>query len=165
MLKIELDRTDRRILEVLQQDGRITNAELAGQVALSPSPCLRRLHQLEESGVIRRYAALLDPWRVGLGLQAFVTVSLEKRGAAHAESFRRAVEGWPEVLECYAMTGELDYLLRVMVTDLEHFSRFVMDRLLEHEAVTNVSSSFVLQEIKQTTALPLDHLGGEQRSV
>jgi Lrp/AsnC family leucine-responsive transcriptional regulator len=161
MLKMELDRTDRRILEVLQQNGRITNAELANRVALSPSPCLRRLHQLEESGVIKRYVALLDPWRVGLGLHAFVTVSLEKRGAAHAESFRRAVEGWPEVLDCYAMTGEMDYLLRVMVTDLEHFSRFVMDRLLKHEAVTDVKSSFVLQEIKHTTALPLNHLDAE----
>jgi Lrp/AsnC family leucine-responsive transcriptional regulator len=161
MPKIELDRTDRRILEVLQQNGRITNADLANQVALSPSPCLRRLHQLEASGVIKRYVALLDPWRVGLGLHAFVTVSLEKRGATHAESFRRAVEGWPEVLDCYAMTGEMDYLLRVMVTDLEHFSRFVLDRLLKHEAVINVKSSFVLQEIKHTTALPLSHLDAE----
>lgn len=161
MLKVELDRTDRRILEVLQQNGRITNAELANQVALSPSPCLRRLHQLEESGVIRRYVALLDPWCVGLGLQGFVTVTLEKGGGAHVETFRKAVDSWPEVLECYATTGDMDYLLRVMVTDLEHFSRFMMDRLLKQDGVTNVKSSFVLQEVKQTTALPLNHLNGE----
>ncbi len=151
----ELDRTDLRILELLQQDARITNAELAQQVALSPSPCLRRLRLLEESGVIRQYAALLDPARLGLGLQAYVTVSLDKRVDQHIHDFHAAVDSWPEVLGCFAMTGEMDYLLQVVAEDLEHFSRFLLDRLLKQEGVANLKSSFVVQTVKQSTRLPL----------
>jgi Lrp/AsnC family leucine-responsive transcriptional regulator len=160
MLTANLDKTDIKMLAALQANGRLTNVELAEKVALSPSPCLRRLKQLEESGVIRQYVALLDPAKLGLGLQAFVRVSLEKRGgSAHLNSFMEAVQRWPEVVNCYAMTGEMDYLLQVYFEDLQHFSRFVMDELLQQPGVEDVKSSFVLKEFKQTTALPIYHLG------
>ncbi len=146
---MQLDRIDRRILELLQADGKLSNQELAERVSLSPSPCLRRIRRLEESGVIRQYVALLDPGKVGLGLLAYATVRLEKHGDADqrspVDSFRGAVKSWPEVIACYAMTGEMDYLLRVEVQDL----------LLRHPAVVDVKSSFALERIKDTTALPL----------
>jgi Lrp/AsnC family leucine-responsive transcriptional regulator len=156
-----LDRTDRRILELLQRDGRLANVELAERIALSPSPCLRRVRALEEAGVIREYVALLDPARVGLGLLAYVNVKLEKRGQMPSDEFRRAVAGWPEVVACYSMTGDMDYLLRVQVEDLDHYTRFMMDRLLKQSGVIDVKSNFVLERIKDTTALPLDHLGAD----
>jgi len=147
------------MLEILQADGRLTNLELAGRVNLSPSACLRRVRALEEAGVIRGYAALLDPAKVGLGLVAFVNVKLEKRGRMPTDTFAKAVRDWPEVAGCHALTGDMDYLLRVHVEDLEHFSRFVMDSLLKHPGVLDVKSSFVLEAVKETTALPLTHLG------
>jgi len=156
MPNLILDKTDLKILAELQLNGRLTNVELAERVALSPSPCLRRLKQLEESGVIRQYVALLDPGKIGLGLQAFVRVTLEKRGQGQMiASFLEAVQTWPEVINCYAMTGEMDYLLQVYFEDLEHFSRFVMDALLQHPGIEDVKSSFVLKELKRTTAMPL----------
>lgn len=158
MPPIHLDRTDRRILDLLQKEGRLTNVELAEKVALSPSPCLRRVRALEEAGVIRDYVALLDPMKVGLGLLAYVSVTLEKRGRMASESFGRTVLTWPEVISCYSMTGEMDYLLRVHVEDLEHFTRFMMDRLLKLPSVVDVKSNFVLERVKDTTALPLGHL-------
>ena len=159
MAEIRPDRTDRRILELLQQDGRLANVELAEQVALSPSPCLRRVRALEQSGVIKRYVALLDPAQVGLALLAYVSVKLEKRGKMPIDAFSHAVRSWPEVVACYAMTGDMDYLLRVQVEDLDHFSRFVMNQLLKQPGVLDVRSNFVLERIKETTALPLGHLG------
>ena len=162
MPKIELDKTDRKILSVLQSDGRLTNQEVAERVSLSPSPCLRRIKRLEESGVIRQYVALLDPDKIGLGLLAYVNVRLEKHsdtpaGKSHSPraDFAASVGNWPEVVACYAMTGEMDYLLRVHVEDMEHFSHFMMETLLKHPAVLDVKSSFALQRIKDTTALPL----------
>lgn len=153
------DRTDRRILDLLQQDGKLSNQEVAERVNLSPSPCLRRIRRLEEAGVIRQYVALLEPKKLGLGLLAFATVRLEKQAEAPRRSpidaFRAAVQSWPEVVACYAMTGEMDYLLRVQAKDLEHYSRFVLDHLLRHPAVVDVKSSFALERIKDTTALPL----------
>ncbi|WLI89305.1 Lrp/AsnC family transcriptional regulator [Massilia sp. R2A-15] len=167
MSKIELDKTDRKILAILQSDGRASNQDIADAVSLSPSPCLRRIKRLEEAGVIRQYVALLDPGQIGLGLLAYVNVRLEKHseganaaGAKRTSSsphadFAESVEDWPEVVACYAMTGEMDYLLRVHVEDMEHFSRFMMKTLLIHPAVADVKSSFALQRIKDTTALPL----------
>jgi Lrp/AsnC family leucine-responsive transcriptional regulator len=154
-----LDRTDRKILDLLQRDGRLSNVELAGKIALSPSPCLRRVRALEEDGVIKDYVALLDPGKVGLGLLAYVNVKLEKGGTMPLDDFRKAVLSWPEVVACYAMTGDTDYLLRVHVEDLEHYSRFMMNRLLKQPGVIDVKSNFVLERIKDTTALPLGHLG------
>ncbi len=155
-----LGKTDRRILELLQKDGRMTNLQLAERVALSPSACLRRVRALEEAGVIRGYAALLDPAKVGLGLLAFVTVKLEKRGRMPTDAFAKACRDWPEVAACHATTGDMDYLLRVHVEDLAHFSRFVMDSLLRHPGVIDVKSSFVLEQVKETTALLLARAGG-----
>jgi Lrp/AsnC family leucine-responsive transcriptional regulator len=153
-----LDRTDRRILEQLQTDGRLSNQELAERVALSPSPCLRRVRALERSGVIRGYAALLDPLQVGLGLLAYVTVKLEKRGKMPVDQFTRAVQSWPEVITCFSMTGDMDYLMRVQVENLTHYSRFIMDKLLKQPGVIDIRSNFVLERVKETTALPLEQL-------
>ncbi|HVL77402.1 MAG TPA: Lrp/AsnC family transcriptional regulator [Noviherbaspirillum sp.] len=162
MPRINLDKTDRRILAILQENGRLSNQEIADRVSLSPSPCLRRIRNLEDLGVIRQYVALLDPEKIGLGLLAYVNVRLEKHSDAAAggqrsprADFAAAVAAWPEVVACYAMTGEMDFLLRVHVEDMEHFSHFMMDTLLKHSAVLDVKSSFALQRIKDTTALPL----------
>ena len=154
---LDLDRTDLRILEVLQREGRITNAELAERVNLSPSPCLRRLQRLEQSGLIAGYAAHLDPKRVGLGLQAFVRIHLAQHDADAIARFVERVGSWDEVVECHALTGDMDYLLRVYVADLDHFSRFLLDRLLV-AGVSDVNSSFVLRTVKHARVLPLDHL-------
>ena len=158
MAPLHLNRTDRRLLELLQRDGSLTNLELAARVSLSPSACLRRVRALEKAGVIRRYVALLDARKIGLALMGFVTVKLEKRGRMPTDAFARAVKDWPEVLACHALTGDMDYLLRVQVEGLDHFSRFVMDSLLKHPGVLDVKSSFVLEEVKETTVLPLTHL-------
>ena len=159
------DRTDARILALLQHDGRLSNAELAQQVALSPSPCLRRVRQLEESGLIRGYVALLDPGRLGLGLQAYVTVTVDKRRDTVIHAFHAAMQASPEVLACFALTGEMDYLLHVVSEDLEHYSRFLMGRLLKLEGVANVKSSFVLQSLKDTTELPLAQLARSSKKM
>lgn len=155
----DLDRTDRRMLEVLQREGRITVAELAERVALSPSPCLRRLQRLEQRGVIAGYAAVLDPQAVGLGLQAFVRVQLERHDAETIARFVTRVQEADEVIACHALTGDMDYLLHVVVEDLDHFSRFLLDALLAGGGVKDVNSSFVLRTVKQDRALPLGHLG------
>ena len=137
---IELDKIDRKILAILQANGRLSNQDVADQVSLSPVPCLRRIKRLEESGRDPQYVALLDPAQIGLGLLAYVNVRLEKHGeganaAGQANSrrrtptFRGRCEDWPEVVACYAMTGDMDYLLRVQVEDMEHFSRFMKDQL------------------------------------
>lgn len=150
-----LDRIDRRIVDALQRDGRLANNELAAQVNLSPSPCLRRVRSLEEAGVIKRYVALVDPAKVGLTMLAYVNVKLEKKGQMPAEDFASAVDTWSEVTECYSMTGDMDYLLRVQVEDLDHFSRFIMGKLLKQSGVADVKSSFALQRVKETTVLPV----------
>lgn len=150
-----LDRIDRSIVDALQRDGRLANNELAAQVNLSPSPCLRRVRSLEEAGVIKRYVALVDPAKVGLHMLAYVSVKLEKKGQMPAEDFASAVNTWSEVTECYSMTGDMDYLLRVQVEDLDHFSRFIMGKLLKQSGVADVKSSFALQRVKETTVLPV----------
>ncbi|MBP6115820.1 MAG: Lrp/AsnC family transcriptional regulator [Neisseriaceae bacterium] len=157
MKNVILDKTDLKILQVLQENGRLTNVELSERVALSPSPCLRRLKQLEDAGVIRRYAALLEPQSMGLGLQAIIRVSLNKGDNART-LFDEAVQEWPEVLSCFALTGETDYLLHTFFVDMEDFSHFVLDTLLSQPGVNDAKSSFVLKEIKSTTSLPLAHL-------
>ena len=159
MPDLALDRIDRRILDLLQTDAKLSNLDLAARVGLSPSPCLRRVKRLEEVGLIRGYVALLDATRLGLGLTAYATVRMDKHSDSPKRSamktFRDVVQTWKEVVACYAMTGEMDYLLRVQTVDLEHYSRFVMDRLLRHPSVLDVRSSFMLERIKDTTAVPL----------
>ena len=155
----ELDAIDRRILRALQSDGRIVYDALAAQIGLSPSATLRRVRRLEESGVIAGYVALVRPERVGLGLTAYLNVRLEKNSETHKRNpmdlFRAAVQAWPEVVECAALTGEMDYLLRVMVQDMAHYSRFIMDTLLKHPSVLECKTSFVLDHVKNTTAIPV----------
>ena len=151
-----LDRIDLRILDLLQQDGRLSNQEIAERVALSPSPCLRRIRRLEQIGVIRRYAALLDPQRVGLGLLAYVNVKLEKRGKMPMEEFGARVQAWPEVSACYAMTGDMDYLVHVIARDVEHLSQITLKALVRIPGVRDVKSIIVLETVKQTRALPLE---------
>lgn len=150
-----LDRTDLRLLAVLQSEGRITNAELAERVNLSPSACLRRLQRLEADKVVTGYAAQVDPQAVGLGLQAFVRVQLVKHEADVIERFVERVAGWDEVVACHALTGDMDYLLHVYVADLADFSRFLLDRLLNAAGVADVNSSFVLRTVKRSPSLPL----------
>jgi Lrp/AsnC family transcriptional regulator, leucine-responsive regulatory protein len=154
-----LDKLDRHILRSLQADGRATYDQLADQVGLSPSAVLRRVKRLEESGVIDRYVALVKPESVGLGLTAYINVRLEKHTESHKRNpmdlFRASVQTWPEVAECAALTGEMDYLLRVVVQDMAHYSRFIMDTLLKHPSVQDCKTSFVLDRVKATTAVPL----------
>jgi len=154
---VVLDKIDLKILQVLQENGRLSNVELSERVALSPSPCLRRLKQLEDNGIIRRYAALLSPVSLGLGLQVMIRVTTDKTAQSRGE-FESAVQTWSEVLGCFALTGESDYLLHAFFTNMDAFSHFVLDVLLSHSCVLDAKSSFVLKEIKSTTALPLLHL-------
>lgn len=153
----QLDAVDRRILAALQQQGRATYDELAAAVGLSSSATLRRVKRLEESGVITGYVALVAPERVGLGLTAYINVRLAKASGSGSptEAFAAAVMAWPEVVECAALSGEMDYLLRVLVRDMAHYSRFVMDGLLKHPAVQDCKTSFMLRRFKGTTAVPL----------
>lgn len=155
MQRTDLDRTDLQLLAALQGDGRLTNAELAERVHLSPSACLRRVQRLERDGLITGYAARVDPERLGLGLQAFVRVQLARHDAAAIAAFTGLVEQWDEVIACHALTGDMDYLLHVAVRDLEHFSRFLLDRLLNDAGVADVNSSFVLRTVKAFRGFPL----------
>jgi Lrp/AsnC family leucine-responsive transcriptional regulator len=154
-----IDAVDRRILELLQAHGRSTYDELAAAVGLSASAVLRRVKRLEEQGVIAGYVALVAPERVGLGLCAYISVRLEKHADLGKrnpmDAFAAAVQAWPEVVECAALSGEMDYLLRVLVRDMAHYSRFIMESLLRHPSVQDCKSSFVLQRWKGTTAVPL----------
>ena len=150
-----LDAIDRRILGVLQADARISNAALAEAVGLSPSPCLRRVRALERQGVIKGYAALVEPGAVGLPISVFVQVTLERQVERALETFERAVGGRPEVMECYLMTGDADYLLRVVVSDLTAYERFLKEHLTRVAGVASIKSSFALNQVKYATALPL----------
>jgi Lrp/AsnC family transcriptional regulator, leucine-responsive regulatory protein len=155
MTAAELDRTDLLLLGELQRGGRLTNAELAERVHLSPSACLRRVQRLEREGVIAGYRAEVDPERLGLGLQAFVRVQLARHDADAIAAFSTSVNQWDEVVACHALTGDMDYLLQIVVRDLEHFSRFLLDRLLNQAGVADVNSSFVLRTVKAFRGLPL----------
>ena len=155
MTMTTLDRTDRRLLTVLQAEGRISNAELAARVQRSPSACLRRVQRLEQAGVIAGYRAELDAAALGLDLTAFVRVQLARHDRDSVERFARQVADWDEVIACHALTGDMDYLLHVVVADLEHFSRFLLDRLLNDAGVADVNSSFVLRTVKPLRGLPV----------
>ena len=156
---IELDAIDRRILRALQQDGRMTYDALAAQVSLSASAVLRRVRRLEELGVITGYVATVSEARLGLSLTAYLNVRLEKQTESPLRNprdlFRAAVQTWPEVVECAALTGEMDYLLRVVVEDMQHYARFISDTLLMHPSVQDCKTSFVLERLKNTLAVPV----------
>ena len=151
-----LDAIDRKILTLLQENARLANVDLAESVGLSPSPCLRRVRELEESGVIRRYVTLLDPVPIGLPVSVFVNVTLERQVEHALEHFEAAILERPEVMECYLMTGDSDYLLRVVTADLAAYERFLMDHLTRVPGVASIKSSFALKQVKYRTALPLD---------
>ena len=158
MLKIQLDAIDIRILNELQADGGRTNAELAERVGLSPSPCLRRVKLLTEAGILKQRVALVESGAIDLNVSVFVHVTLEKQVEENLSVFDAAIKARPEVVECYLMTGESDYLLRVVAPDLASYERFLMDYLTRIPGVSNIKSSFALKQIKYSTALPLDHL-------
>ena len=152
-----LDQIDLAILQQLQVDARISNVDLASAVHLSPSPCLARVRRLEAAGVINRYVALLDPLELGLAVSVFIQVRLEKQVERALAVFEKAISERPEVMECYLMTGEADYLLRVVVQDVASLQHFIVNFLSRVPGVDNIKSSFALKQVKYKTALPLEH--------
>jgi Lrp/AsnC family transcriptional regulator, leucine-responsive regulatory protein len=154
-----LDKLDTNILRILQLDGHKTYDLIAADVGLSASAVLRRVKRLEDAGIIERYVALVKPEKVGLGLTAYINVRLEKHSETHKRNpmdlFRASVQTWPEVVECAALTGEMDYLLKLLVRDMRAYSSFIMDVLLKHPSVQDCKTSFMLDQVKSTTAIPL----------
>jgi len=154
---LDLDRIDRKILEQLQNNARITNLDLADKVGLSPTPCLRRVKRLEDSGVIDRHVTLLNADALGLGLTAYVGISMDRHTPDRFDGFEKAIAALPEVLECSIVTGqEADFLLKVVVRDMKHYEQFLLGRLAKLTGVTGVHTSFVLRKIVSKTQLPID---------
>ena len=154
----ELDRLDVRILALLQEDAGLSNAEVAERVGLSANACWRRTRRLEERGVIRSYVTLVAPEAIGLPVNVWVHVTLAEQVERRLEHFEKAIVARPEVMECYLMTGESDYLLRVVVPDIAAYQTFLLDHLTRIEGIASIKSSFALKQVKYKTALPLDHL-------
>lgn len=155
-MALPLDRTDRKILALLQQDGSLSNLELAEQVGLSPSPCSRRVKALEDGGLIVGYRALLDARKLGLDLLALVNISMDRHTPERFDNFEARVSACPEVLECYLITGQsADYVLKVIVRDMQHYQEFLLGTLTRIEGVSGVHSSFVMRKVLDRTALPL----------
>ena len=153
---MELDRYDRRILEVLQADGRLANQELAERIGLSPSPCLRRVRALEEAGVITGYRALVDARKLGLSLMALLHISMDKHTPERFANFEKKIAARPEVLECLLITGqEADYQLKVIVRDMDAYQELLLNRITRIEGVTGVHTSFVLRRALDKTAVPV----------
>ena len=163
MPDMRLDAIDWRILGLLQGDARLSNVELAKAVGLSPSPCLNRVRALEQAGYISRYVTLLDALRVGLKVSVFIQVTLERQIEPALETFEKAIRGRPEVMECYLMTGDADYLLRVVVPDIQVLEHFILNFLSRVPGVGNIKSSFALKQVKYQTALPLPAAAGTRR--
>lgn len=155
MPKYDFDTIDRNILMALQEDGRMSNQQLAEHIGLSPSPCLRRVRALEAAGAIDRYVALIDPGAVGLSVSAFVRVRLDRQDDRHLATFEEAVRDVPEIMECYLMTGDADYQLRVLVPSLDAFEDFLRSKLTRIAGVSEVTTSFALRPIVYRTAVPL----------
>ena len=151
---MDLDAIDKRILSVLQTDGRISNQDLADQIGLSPSPCLRRVKYLESRGIVQRYVALVDPIAVGQGLQAVVEVRLDRQTGDSVARFEKEILKYPQVLECDLMAGDWDYVLRVVARDLDEFREFCVNRLARIAGVGNVKSNISMKRVKYSTALP-----------
>ncbi|MEC7487969.1 MAG: Lrp/AsnC family transcriptional regulator [Pseudomonadota bacterium] len=153
---MKLDTIDRAILVALQENARISNIDLAQFVGLSPSPCLRRVRALEDAGVIDRYATILDQGAVALSLSVFVQVTLERQVETALETFERLIRARAEVMECYLMTGDADYLLRIVVPDVGAYEAFLKDHLTRIPGVSSIKSSFALNRVKYETALPVN---------
>jgi Lrp/AsnC family leucine-responsive transcriptional regulator len=158
MPNTDLDAIDRRIIAALQAHGRLSNVELAERVGLSPSPCLRRVKRLECGGYIEAYRAMLQRRRIGLGLTVFVGVKIDGHANDRAESFQDAVVTMPEVVACHLVAGDVDYLLEVVVPDLEHYQRFLVGQLLNLSIIREVRSSIAIETLKAGAPLPLGHL-------
>ncbi|PCJ17960.1 MAG: AsnC family transcriptional regulator [Gammaproteobacteria bacterium] len=156
---MKLDRTDKRLLMAMQKNGRINNLELAELVGLSPSPCSRRIKQLEQAGYIQQHITLLDPGKLNLKLTAMLFISMDRHTPDRFEAFEQEVARYPEVLECSLITGQSsDYLLKVIVPDMDAYQEFLLGRLTRIKGVSGVHSSFVLRTIIDHKALPMDHL-------
>ena len=155
MPKRVIEDFDRKILQHLQVDGRMSLADLSAKVGLSPSPCLRRVRMLEQRGVIARYVAVLDQRAVGLPVSVFVSIKLERQREDAMLRFEEAIRRWPEVVECYLMTGTRDYLLRVVARDLTDYERFLKQTLTRLDGVASIESSFALAQVKHSSALPI----------
>lgn len=155
-----LDRYDLKILAELQRDSRISNQELAERIGLSPSPCSRRVKYLEDNGYILRQVTLLNPAKLGLKLTAFVLIGMDRHTPERFEGFEKVIRECPEVLDCHLVTGmDADYQLRVVVPDMEHYQQFLLGTLTRIEGVSSVRSSFMLNQVINTTELPLQHMG------
>ncbi len=156
---MKLDRIDRRILELMQKNGRISNLELADTIGLSPTPCSRRVKRLEESGIIDRHVTLLNQSQLGLKLTAIIGISMDRHTPERFENFEARVAEFQEVIECSVVTGQsADYLLKALVPDMEYYEAFLLGKLTRIEGVTGVHSSFVLRNVVNKTELPLDHI-------
>ena len=149
------DSIDVRILRELQENAKLTNLELSKRVHLSPSPCLARVRRLERTGLIERYVTLLDSGRLGLGISVIIQIRLEKQIERTLEVFEAAMQRYPEVMECYLMSGDSDYMIRVVVRDVPSLQRFIVEELSKITGVANIRSSFALKQVKYKTALPL----------
>jgi DNA-binding Lrp family transcriptional regulator len=160
----EVDEIDRNILKTLQENARVTNADLADRVGLSPAPCLRRVRALEERGIIRKYVTLVDPNAINLGVTVFVQITLDLQVEGRLEIFEKAIVKRPEVLECYLMTGDSDYLLRVVVPDVASYEQFLKKSLTRLEGVAGIKSSFALKQAKYSTVLPLAAPGAPEKA-
>ena len=155
-MQVNLDRTDLRILEAIQEDGKLSNLELAEKIGLSPSPCARRVKLLTESGILDKTVTLLNPKLLGLDLMALIHISMDRHTPERFEVFESAVASFPEVLECLLITGsEADYLLKVIVKDMESYQKFLLGKLTRVDGVTGVQSSFVMRKVVNKTQLPL----------
>jgi len=152
---MKVDGTDLKILHELQRNAKLTNAELAERISLSPSPCLKRVKQLEKSGLINSYVALLNPASIGLNLNVFIFISLKAQGRKLLSEFEDRITSYDEVMECYLMTGEDDYLIRVAVPDVPALERFIVDKLSPMPEVEKIRSSMALKQVRYKTALPL----------
>lgn len=152
---MDLDKYDRRILDILQQDCSLAVAEVARRVGLSTSPCWRRITQLEKAGAIRKRVAVLDHMRLGMEVIAFVNVRLSQHGRENLEDFENTIRRFPEVLECYTVTGDMDYLLKIVTRDIQHFETFLRNHLMMLPLIRETHSTIAVTEIKDTTELPL----------
>jgi Lrp/AsnC family leucine-responsive transcriptional regulator len=150
-----LDKIDLKILRALQADAKLTTAEIAERVGLSASPCARRVRLLERAGVIKGYTAIVDQKKVGLPISAFASIKLERQREEDLDRFADAVARWPEVVDCYLMTGQRDYLMRIVAADLEAYERFLKDKLTRLDNVASIETSFALGQVKRSEVLPL----------
>ena len=150
-----MDSYDKKILVALQQDGRITNKDLASQVSLSQAPCWRRVDALEKQGLIKGYTAIVDQQKLGLNLTAFAQISLDNHHPDTVRQFDEGIQQWPEILECHATSGEYDYLLKIVATDMQAYNQLIYEKILRLPSIRSVNTSFSMQEKKRTSQLPV----------